>query len=279
MAVLLALLLWGVSQSAPPASPPPLPSLHGGPAPMTCPVGGETFSAWQPGTYSTYGERPDGKPYSYLPFPFPVPECPGNKLIVFDQFTTAEVAKLTSIIATDEYKRLMGSETSYYRGYWLANRLGRPKTQALGLLLRAIWQVSPGDMATAPNEPQHRRYQQAFVQEVRSLGPAVEAKDRSWIDARAANAARQLGLFAEAETLRLQAERTLSTLPDKRGWDRYLAKLQRVIARKDSSIEPLDMIPDREVARACERHPAPDAFARAACAKAAQDAAARSAPK
>lgn len=99
--MMLAILLWSaVTQQtqAQPQDPPPLPPIHGGPAPMTCPVGGERFSAWRSGSYSTYGSRPDGKPFSYMTFPFPLPECPSNKLIVFDDFKPDEVKALATLI-------------------------------------------------------------------------------------------------------------------------------------------------------------------------------------
>ena len=40
--------------------------------------------------YSIMGRRPDEKPYSELPFPRPMPECPGNGLVMFDRFSPAE---------------------------------------------------------------------------------------------------------------------------------------------------------------------------------------------
>ncbi len=269
MVLLLALLLQ-TAQPAPAASPPPLPPLHGGPEEMTCPVGGERFSAWQPSMYSTFGERPDGKPYSYLPFPLPVPECPSNKLVAFDDFSAEEAAVLEGIIAAPDYRRLLETETTYYRAYWLATKLDRPKPQALGLLLSAICQVSPGEMSETPSEKsggQFRRYQETFVNEVRQLSPDMEAKDRIWLEARAANAARQMGEFREAESLREQAEKSLASVPEKRGWDTYLAKLQNVISRRDASVEPLDMIPEQQIAFTCVGRRALNAFDQAACAK------------
>ena len=95
-------MLLQAAQLNSPISPLP-PSLHGGPQEMTCPVGGERFSAWQPAMYSTYGARPDGRPYSYLPFPLPVPECPSNRLIVFDKFSEQEIGSLSLLIGTPEY--------------------------------------------------------------------------------------------------------------------------------------------------------------------------------
>ena len=237
---------------------------------MTCPVGGERFPAWQPSMYSTYGERPDGKPYGYLPFPFPVPECPGNKLIAFDRFSPEEVAKLAGIIDTAEYKRLTRIETTYYRAWWLAERLGRPAQDSLGLLLSAIWQVTPdvsGGSTADRDAEQRRRYQEVFVAEVRRLPAATPAKDRFWLEARAANAARQLGRFGDAEALRKTAEASLSRLPEKKGWDTYLTKLKTVIARRDTGVEPLDMIPEQEADIACAFRPPSNAFDRAFCAR------------
>ncbi len=268
--MLLLPLLLQVAQPAPVASPSPPPSLHGGPQEMTCPVGGERFLTWQPSMYSTYGERPDGKPYSYLSFPFPVPECPRNRLIAFDDFSESEKVALASIIVTVDYKRLIETDTTYYRAYWLANKLGRQKPQALGLLLSAIWQVSPGEMseaATDKNRAQLARYQSIFVSEVRHLNPSIKAEDRIWLEARAANAARQMMQFDEAERLRKQAVKSLAGVTEKRGWDTYLATLHDVISRNDASVEPLDMIPEQQVAFACISQQPSNAFDRAACAK------------
>lgn len=264
---LLALLL----QSAQPAgAPPPLPPLHGAPREMACPVGGERFSPWRVSSYSTYGARPDGRPYSYLPFPLPLPECPGNRLIVFDAFSSAETAALAQLIETEAYKRLIESETSYYRAYWLATKLDRPRPEALHLLLSAIWQISPGEMAgdvTRESEAQLQRYQALFVREVRRPSPKAEAKERLWMEARAANAARQMGRFGEATKLRGQAEKSLGHVAEKGGWAAYLARLKVVIDRRDTSVEPLDMIPQMRAASLCAEKPPVAAFDRAFCAR------------
>lgn len=269
MVHLLVLLLQS-AQPAPVSPPPHLPPLHGGPQEMTCPVGGERFSAWHPSMYSTYGQRPDGKPYSYLPFPFPIPECPGNKLIAFDKFSSEETATLAQVIATEDYKLLLDKETTYYRAYWLATKLERPKPQALDLLLSAIWQVSPGEMSeptTTERSAQLRRYQETFVNEVRRLNSTVQAKDRLWLSARAANAARQMRQFGEAEQLRKQAVKLLANVSDKSDWENFLAQLKSVIDRRDDSVEPLDMIPEQQIAFVCVRQQPSNAFDRAACAK------------
>jgi hypothetical protein len=183
-------------------------------------------------------------------------------------FSGPEQGTLGSLIASMEYKELVASETTYYRAYWLATKLDRPKTQALGLLLSAIWQVSPGDMSGASTEKSSaalRRYQELFVREANRASSALQASDRVWIKARAANAARQLGRFREAAQLRKLAEEALTEMPDKRGWDIYLTKLQAVISRRDNGVEPLDMIPEQQIALTCIRRPPSNAFDRRAC--------------
>ena len=262
-------LLWQTATAAP-AERPTVPPLHGGPQEMTCPIGGERFSAWRPSMYSTDGSRPDGKPYSYLSFPFPLPVCPTNKLVAFDTFNAAELTRLPALIGNAEYKRLVGTDTSYFRAYWLASKLGRPASEALGLLLSAIWEVSPAELSpqqTPEIHAQFTRYQALFIKKVRELAATTSADDRLGLQARAANAARQLGRFAEAETLRRQALDTAAGRTDKRGWDVFLAKLGAVIARKDGAVEPLDMIPDQQVAFACAERTPSSAFDRSVCAR------------
>lgn len=246
---------WALLQAQP--APPPLPPLHGGNVPMTCPVGGESFSGWQSGAYSTYGERPDGRPYSYLPFPFPVPECPTNHLVVFDSFSDADKAALAKLIATPAYARLVANgETPHYRAFWLATRLGRSDGDALGWLNAALWAETPGRLE-GPDRPESRarraRYAAEFVQRVRQLPAETSAKDRLWLTARAANLLRQMGDFQAAEAMRRDALSLLGQPGVGDGWDWYLGKLAPVIARHDASVEPLDMIPAREAARYCEK--------------------------
>ncbi|WP_230483779.1 hypothetical protein [Sphingomonas sp. Leaf21] len=242
-------------QQTPP--PPPPPPMHGGMVPMTCPIGGERFSGWQAGSYSTYGERPDGRPYSYLHFPFPVPECPGNHLVVFDNFPDADKAALAMLIATPAYARLVAEgDTPYYRASWLSARLSRPEPVSLGWLQAALWADTPGfiDPLDSTEAGKRRaRYASEFVDRVRRLPSDTSMKDRLWLTARAANQLRQMGDFAAAETMRHDAMAMLGQPGVGDGWDDYLAKLGPVIARRDASVEPLDMIPVREAAYRCAK--------------------------
>lgn len=41
---------------------------------MTCPIGGEAFTYNTTASYTTFGSRPDGKPYGSWIFPLALPE-------------------------------------------------------------------------------------------------------------------------------------------------------------------------------------------------------------
>ena len=253
----MMIIAWALLQSQVQTPPPPPPPIHGGNVPMTCPIGGETFSGWQMGSYSTYGERPDGRPYSYMQFPFPVPECPDNHLVVFDRFSETDKAALAVLIATPVYAKLVAQKDSaHYRAAWLAARVGRPESAVLGWLQAALWAQTPGPR-DGPDTPEMRarrtRYASEFVERVRHLPANISLKDRLWSTARAANQLRQMGDFAGAEAMRRDAMALLGQPGVGEGWDAYLTKLGPVIARQDASAEPLDMIPAREAAYRCAK--------------------------
>lgn len=56
--------------------------------------GGDRFTAVAILVYSITGRCPDEKPYSELPFPRPMPGCPGNGLAMFASFTPSETEPL-----------------------------------------------------------------------------------------------------------------------------------------------------------------------------------------
>lgn len=263
------MILWLIAAAARQADAPspPLPPLHGGPAPMTCPVGGEAFAPYRATHYSTYGQRPDGRPYSYMPMPLPIPECPTNKLVVFDDFTPAEVETLAALIAAPDYAALVERENAYYRGYWLAGRLQRPARTVLGLLNAAIWAEAPGRGEPGRGDPARAaRYREALVREVDRLPADTAAEDRLWLQARATNALRELGRFEEAEEMRVRTHAFASTMSDSAG-KTYLDRLAPVIARRDASVEPLDMVPELEAGRVCMDEPGLSDFDRSVCAR------------
>ena len=211
------------------------------PTKQTCPVGGEVFGFSAVGSFSTFGARPDGRPYGVLTG-FPMPECPGNHLVMFRPFKPEEVERLKTLIASPAYRALISDGTSSARAAWLAQALGDPPREIAIRLLAASWD--------ADDQPQtKRRLQRDFVDVADGLDPLPGDVDSLWLLARRANTHRELGQFATALAQAKALTRTLSAdanvKPDERqNLATYLSQLEAVIRRSDSSAEPLDMIPD-----------------------------------
>ena len=246
------------------AAPTPPPPLHQGTMEMSCPVGGEKFTSVTTLMYSITGRRPDEKPYSEVPFPRPLAECPGNGFVVFATFTPAETAELGKWIATPAYQAMRGTESQFYRAYWLAKKIGRPDADALELLLPAIWSAKEQDRGN-PRRPLTSRYQRVLIDAVETLPTSASIDDRIWLQGQAANALREMGKYAEAEKMRKLAEAELprTTRP---ALVTYMQRLKGVIARHDSSDEPLDMIPDVQAAIICKDRSPKAKFDRVYCA-------------
>lgn len=229
------------------------------PVKMKCAVGGEAFTHTETASYSTWGSRPDGKPYGSWIFPMPLPVCPGNGLVMYRDFEKAELEALKGIVASSGYRALVtGKETPYYRAAWLEGRLKPASEDRPWILLRATWEADEDPARQA-------RYDQAFVEAVDAT-PAKQG-DLVWavLQGRAANAERQLGRY-EAAARRLAAvdkavfaART-GAEPDpdaenRTGWAKFYEELGVVIARGDPAREPLDMIDERTAAYKCKTMP------------------------
>ena len=102
----------------------------------------------------------------------------------------------------------------------------------------------------------------AFVTAVDSL--PVKANDLGWValQGRAANAERQLGRFDAASKRMAAVDRSIFEPPagggdpqearNRSGWKAYYEDLAVVIARRETSRDPLDMIEDRVAAYKCK---------------------------
>lgn len=239
---------------------------------LKCPIGGKTFSHTTTGSYSTWGSRPDGKPYGSWEFPLAMPVCPDNGLVLYKDFSKEELARLKPLIESADYRAMREAETPYYRAHWLMKTLGEPKEEALWMLLQASWE--------ADGRPElKQRYQREFA----AAAAAIEVKEGDVqalaLRGRTVNALRELGEFdkalAELKSLPLgwldtpipeekYGEATPGGLgrqllnyeeireaKNRRGWLEQMKALQAVIERRDSSSEPIDLIPRRVAAGMC----------------------------
>lgn len=212
---------------------------------MTCPVGGEAFSHTATGSYSTWGSRPDGKPYGSWIFPMPIPECPTNRLVMFRDFEEEEIGELTALIESDEYRALHG-ETTYYRAQWLADRLTN-ETPKPWLLMRAVWQTDEA----AEKRP---AYLAKFADRAGALPLEPADFDLVYLRFLTANAYRELSRFDEA--LATLDNIPLASLPqDDDDWSWLVERiglLTEVIHLEDNSAEPLRLIPSDIATWQCE---------------------------
>lgn len=210
------------------------------PQSFTCPVGGERFESPVMASNSTFGQRPDGKPYSPMPVA-PIVECPGNGLLLYqEKFSNEEVRKVKPLIASADYQAMRARETQYYRLWWLRKQMGDTPEDLAFTLLVASWETD-GDA------PRKARYQQAFVDAVRELGTGTPARDRFRLDLRAANALRELGAFDAAGQMldRLAAEAASVEDADERSASsRLIDGLRALVAEKVTVSEPVNLIPD-----------------------------------
>jgi hypothetical protein len=221
---------------------------------VTCPVGGEKFEHTYTGSYSTFGSRPDGKPYGSWTFPMPLAVCPKNKLPIYDEFSKEEVAKLQPLVGSEEFRRIASANTPYFTAAWLMERTGRPANDIAWMILQASWEADR-DAALK------RRYQEDYVARITALPKGEKLSDWLVFQARAANGMRELGRFADSVALidRIKPEAQLaleaakrnakSAKPDNEEVESaqyllaFLDKLRRAADGRNPSSEPLMLIP------------------------------------
>lgn len=226
----------------------------------TCPVGGEKFTFTTTGSYTIFGQRPDGKPFGSWVFPLALPECPSNALAVYREFTSEEIPALTALVLSPEYQALK-DETPYFRASWLAARMdaGDPLT-SIFLLLSATWEADYDPVLKD-------RYQRTFADAAVAVPADLANLDSLFLHYRRANALRELGDFPEAiaalDILPLAAldvpmptgkDVAYETVRDARS-RRFLFEaiplMRKVIAAGDTSPDPLEMMGDNQAAARC----------------------------
>jgi hypothetical protein len=210
---------------------------------IECAVGGEEFSFTDTHSSSSFGQRPDGKPYSNWDYPLPV--CPGNGLVMYREFTADEVVRLPALLQSAQFTEIGAIGQPYYTASFIERSLSPQSLQATWLLLQASWRVDH-DAAL------RTRFQQEFVSAAQAavFDPANE--ESVVLRLRMANALRELGRFEEAEAA--FASLSTASIEGAEGLAAYVVVLQRVNARRDTIAEPLDAIPQLAAASLCLQH-------------------------
>ena len=217
------------------------------PQKFVCPIGGQKFTANVVGSYTSWGQRPDGREYGTLPV-HPIVECPGNGyLFVKEKPTSREIALLTPAVASAEYQSIRKSDTPHYRAWWLLTKLGDDPYGFVGVLLSATWE-------TDEDSARKTRYQRAFADAAGVLKLDADHRgDWFWLNLRAANAWRELGVFptALATVDKIDRAELVPPEPDQRQAATDLMKgLRALIAEQNAASEPANLIPiDMAIAR------------------------------
>jgi hypothetical protein len=244
---------------------------------MTCPIGGGSFQFQPIAPPVAAGERPDGRPVGGSKFPLTLPECPDNGLVLYKEYDRGEIAKLKPLVESEAYQALRKDGTQYYRAYWLMREMGLRPERYLWALLQASWE--------AEGRPELRkRYMEELVEASAKVPP--RPGDLGWIgmEGRAINALRELGRFEEAlarldqvpltgldapaPTGAAATSQALAQARSRRGWRTFFTAIRPVIERRDSSIEPIDLLPRIVAAGRCiDEAGKLDSVGRAVCEK------------
>jgi len=227
---------------------------------MACPIGGGSFQFQPVAPPVVAGERPDGRPVGGISFPLALPECPDNGLVLYKDYDAAEVAKLEPLVKSETYQALRKDGTQYYRAYWLMREMGVGPELYLWALLQASWE--------ADGRPELRkRYLEELVEASAKVPP--KPSNLTWIgmEGRSINALRELGRFEEAlarldkvplAALDAPAPAGAAATPEalararsRRGWRNFFTAIRPAIERRDSSAEPLDLLPRSVAAGRC----------------------------
>lgn len=109
-----------------------------------CPIGGEKFSQRVQGSGTSFGMAFDAKPYGALMSPWPLPQCPGNGMVIYDRkLDAAALERLTPFVLGAQYQQWRKTETPYFLVAQMLQHMQAPLPQQAWVMLQATWEASP----------------------------------------------------------------------------------------------------------------------------------------
>ena len=172
---------------------------------VACPVGGEIIETVSTMSCSMYPERSMSlAPSSSCDFVTRLPECPGNGLPLFREFSEADVAALSQLIETPEFAALR-DKSRYRRAVFLARKLGDTPDQITGIFLHGLWYDDAAFFADAA-------FRDAFVAHLSLENLSTETPNDAYLVAIGAYVAAMAG---DAATARRRLEDVLAGFPDR----------------------------------------------------------------
>jgi hypothetical protein len=201
---------------------------------QVCPVGGQKFETIGTGSCSTSGFTQDFffKRPSSCDFVTRLPQCPDNKLPLYKEFTKEEVTLLEAYLATEEYLAIEGRSRFY-----IAKKIddflvakGSTPVMNFSYLLGGL----QNDRENTETDNEYRQWViNAGAQDIGKGDPA----DVPYIRMLIAYIAYLGGQFDQAYTL-LQAVKDDASVKDSPLVKTYVARVERCVAARDSSLCP-----------------------------------------
>jgi len=115
-------------------------------ASLVCPIDGQPFKARIAASGTSFGRYFDGQDYGPIASPWPLPVCPGNGFVVFDQerrYSEGELTRLREFVASAAYRGWIADDTPYYRLARQQALLGESEDSIAQILLAATWEAGP----------------------------------------------------------------------------------------------------------------------------------------
>ncbi|MFN3228324.1 MAG: hypothetical protein ACK41P_00550 [Asticcacaulis sp.] len=226
----------------------------------TCPIGKQKFYATSFSSFTSDTTGPDGRPINSMGGHIPYPECPGNRLIIYRDFSLEELKALKVIIRSPEYKLLVKTESSLYRVAWLEKSLNPKSSDYVWHLLRATWYVEG-------NAEWKARYRQAFLSVAEGISANPSDINSMTLRLRVLNAWREMGQFDrvlnELSAISIddfanglpenEEDADRLSQPDQARWlfVRDARRLKKLAIRRDTSVIPIDDLPQWASDEAC----------------------------
>jgi hypothetical protein len=162
---------------------------------VTCPLGGEVFTATLARSGTKFGTFLDFRPFGPIASPTPLAKCPANGFVIYkEEFTDDELRQLTPYVESEDYQSLQKKQTNYYLAAELQSCLKETSKQQIArTLLQATWEVETREQYLSYANEALFAFKHALTEDY--------AKKNEWLTDQliAGELERRLGQFAEAK--------------------------------------------------------------------------------
>jgi len=207
-------------------------------ATITCPLDGKTFSYTAMGSGTQFGQRLDLKPIGPIDATPPLPKCPEDHFIVYEEtLSDADLKTVKALVATPAYRALAKDGPTYAALARIFEAVGQPDEVIGFAWLRASWQ--------AEGTPANGQYLHAArTRYAAVLGGELPPERRFQVGLIVGELERRTGDFSAAAKrfTELQAMQYASAEP----FDRIIARQLALVGAKDRAPHPIPDAPQAD---------------------------------